>query len=86
MDSRLGDVASEPGDKAMRTESSKAAAISTRVWRDLGQLAFEALAIGVVFSVLLALAVFVVARGTHGDGLAGLQAAPADIRATASVG
>ena len=33
-----------------------------RVWRDLAGLAAEALAIGVVFSVLLALAVFIVAR------------------------
>jgi hypothetical protein len=70
----------------MRTiESSDPRAISARVWRDLAQLAAEALAIGVVFSVLLALAVFVVARNGHGDEFAGSQTAPAGIHTTASV-
>jgi hypothetical protein len=50
-----------------------ATSIDASVWRDLAQLAVEALAIGVVFSVLLALAVFVVARGTHGDEFAASQ-------------
>jgi hypothetical protein len=70
----------------MRTiESSDPRAISAHAWRDLAQLAAEALAIGVVFSVLLALAVFVVARNGHGDEFAGSQTAPAGIHATASV-
>ena len=52
------------------------------VWRDLVQLAVEALAIGVLFSVLLALAVFVVARGTHGDEFARSQMPTAELHAT----
>ena len=52
------------------TEVRTGTAIGTRVWRDLAQLALEALAIGVVFSILLALAVFVVARGARGDEFA----------------
>ncbi|TMH06998.1 MAG: hypothetical protein E6H67_04845 [Betaproteobacteria bacterium] len=50
--------------QAMERRNSKA--LEWRVWRDLAGLAAEALAIGVVFSVLLALAVFIVARA--GDG------------------
>ena len=64
-------------------EPGTATAIDACVWRDLAQLAVEALAIGVVFSVLLALAVFVVARSTHGDEFAGSQAPP--VEASASV-
>jgi hypothetical protein len=64
-------------------ESRKAPAIDACVWRDLAQLAVEALAIGVVFSVLLALAVFVVARGARGDEFAASPRAPAEIRAPA---
>jgi hypothetical protein len=67
-------------------ESNNATAISTRVWRDLAQLAVEALAIGVVFSVLLALAVFAVARGAHGDESAGPETTPIEIHDAASVG
>ena len=52
------------------TEVRTDTAIGARVWRDLAQLAVEALAIGVVFSILLALAVFVVVRGARGDELA----------------
>ncbi len=44
------------------------------------------MAIGVVFSVLLALAVFVVARNSHGDDFAGSQPARAEVRASASAG
>jgi len=71
------------------TKSSNAAAIGNQVWRDLAQLAVEALAIGVVFSVLLALAVFAVARGGHADEFAGgstdWQPAPIEIHANAAV-
>jgi len=67
-------------------KSNNATAISTQVWRDLAQLAVEALAIGVVFSVLLALAVFVVARGGHADEFAGSQSAPVENHTTAAVG
>jgi hypothetical protein len=45
-------------------------AINVRLWRDLGQLALEGLAIGVVFSVLLVAAVYMVARNNHGDDIA----------------
>jgi hypothetical protein len=54
-------------------EARTATSIDASVWRDLAQLAVEALAIGVVFSVLLALAVFVVARGPRGDEFAASQ-------------
>ena len=62
-------------------EARNAPAIDACVWRDLAQLAVEALAIGVVFSVLLALAVFVLARGAHGDEFAASPSAPTEIRA-----
>jgi hypothetical protein len=42
-------------------------ALGTRVWRDLGQLAAEAAVIGVLFSLLLAVAVFVMARDNRSD-------------------
>jgi hypothetical protein len=64
-------------------EARNAPAIDACVWRDLAQLAVEALAIGVVFSVLLALAVFVVARGARGDEYAASQTPTAEIRAPA---
>jgi hypothetical protein len=66
-------------------ETRSAPAIDAGVWRDLAQLAVEALVIGVVFSVLLALAVFVVARGTPGDEFAGPQSPPVELRADATV-
>ena len=66
-------------------ETRSAPAIDAGVWRDLAQLAVEALVIGVVFSVLLALAVFVVARGTHGDEFAAPQSPPVELRAGATV-
>jgi len=65
------------------TEARNAPAIDACVWRDLAQLAVEALAIGVVFSVLLALAVFVAVRGARGDEFAASPSAPTEIRAPA---
>jgi hypothetical protein len=56
-------------------ESKNAVAISARVWRDLAQLGVEALAIGVVFSLLLALAVYVVAKNDRGSDFAAPAAA-----------
>lgn len=44
--------------------------IETRVWRELGALAVEGMAIGLVFSVLLAAAVYVVARNGAGTDFA----------------
>lgn len=66
-------------------EGRGAPAIDACVWQDLAQLAVEALAIGVVFSVLLALAVFVVAHSAHGDEFAGFQIPPVEARASVSV-
>ena len=50
-----------------------AQAITPRVWRDLAGLAAEAVAIGVLFSLLLALAVLVMTRGRPDDGFAGAE-------------
>jgi hypothetical protein len=44
-------------------DSEKAAGSSERVWRDLAGLGAEAIAIGLAFSLILGLAVFLVARG-----------------------
>jgi hypothetical protein len=66
-------------------EAASAPAINACVWRDLAQLGVEALAIGVVFSVLLALAVFVVAHSSRPDEFAASQIPPAQIYATHSV-
>ena len=49
---------------------NRAQAITPRVWRDLAGLAAEAVAIGVLFSVLLALAVLMMTRARPDDGLA----------------
>jgi hypothetical protein len=57
--------------QAMETPNSRT--LERSVWRDLARLAAEALAIGVVFSVLLALAVFIIARSGN-SGEASLQA------------
>ena len=48
-----------------------AQAITPRVWRDLAALAAEAVAIGVLFSILLALAVLVMTRARPDDSFAG---------------
>jgi hypothetical protein len=45
--------------------------IAPRVWRDLAGLAAEAVAIGVLFSVLLALAVLVMAPARPDDHFVG---------------
>ncbi|HEX3632642.1 MAG TPA: hypothetical protein VHZ01_09050 [Casimicrobiaceae bacterium] len=50
-----------------------AQAIAPRVWRDLAGLAAEAVAIGVLFSLLLALAVLVMTRGRPDDSFAGAE-------------
>ena len=44
--------------------------IETRVWRELGQLAVEGMAIGLLFSVLLAAAVYMVAHNGAGADFA----------------
>jgi hypothetical protein len=53
--------------------------IGARVWRELGQLALEGLAIGIAFSVLLAAAVYMVARSNHGDDVATASTPAAEI-------
>ena len=56
-----------------RIDSGRTVAISDRVWRDLAALGVEALAIGFAFSLILALAVFVVARDTPAGNLASID-------------
>jgi hypothetical protein len=48
-------------------------ALTPRVWRDLAALAAEAVAIGVLFSLLLALAVLVMTRARPDDTFAGIR-------------
>jgi hypothetical protein len=55
------------------TKAANSRTLEAAVWRDLARLAAEALAIGITFSVLLALAVFMVARAGNGVD-AGLRA------------
>ena len=47
-----------------------AEAVAPRVWRDLAALAAEAVAIGVLFSLLLALAVLVMTHARPDDSFA----------------
>lgn len=54
-------------------------AIASRVWRDLAGLAVEALAIGVLFSLLLALAVLVMARARPDERFAAAAAPTAPV-------
>jgi len=58
-------------------------AVAPRVWRDLAALAAEAVAIGVLFSLLLALAVLVMTRARPDDSFAGIgePSAPALVAA-----
>jgi hypothetical protein len=48
-------------------------ALTPRVWRDLAALAAEAVAIGVLFSLLLALAVLVMTRARPDNSFAGVR-------------
>jgi hypothetical protein len=70
----FNDIAAEP-DAARRGEKMQTRpgteAIAPRVWRDLAGLAAEAVAIGVLFSLLLALAVLVMTRARPDDSFAG---------------
>jgi hypothetical protein len=54
-------------------------AIGVRVWRELGQLALEGLAIGFLFSMLLVAAVYMVARNSPGNDFAAAPTPPAQI-------
>jgi len=49
--------------------------IETRIWRELGQLAVEGLAVGLVFSLLLIAAVYMVAHNGSAADFAGVPAA-----------
>jgi hypothetical protein len=60
-------------------------AIAPRVWRDLAGLAAEAVAIGIVFSVLLALAVLVMARARTDDRFAGTSEPLAPVQVVAAL-
>lgn len=65
-------------------EGKTGGAISVRIWRELGQLALEGLAVGVVFSILLAAAVYMVARNSHADEFAAAHAAASEVATLAS--
>jgi len=69
------------GEKMQIRHGAKA--IAPRVWRDLAALAAEAVAIGVLFSILLALAVLVMTRARPDASFAGAgeRIAPALIAA-----
>jgi len=56
--------------------------IETRVWRELGQLAVEGLAVGLVFSLLLIAAVYMVA---HNGSAADFASAPATMEAAVAL-
>ena len=76
-----GQATRRKGRKTMPTiEIRTAPALARRVWRELAQLAIEAVAIGVVFSILLALAVFVVANGSRGGEFAAAGTPAAETR------
>jgi hypothetical protein len=61
----------------LRIERSTNGVIATRVWRELGQLALEGVAIGVAFSILLAAAVYMIARNAHDDAFYTAPVSPA---------
>src|SRR5262249_43918129 len=58
-----------------KLDSDRAVAVDDHVWRDLAGLGVEALAIGLAFSLILALAVFVVAREAPAGNFAAASAA-----------
>ncbi len=66
-------------------EGRMGSAIAVRVWRELGQLALEGLAIGFVFSMLLAAAVYMVARNSPGNDFAAAPTPPAEIATLAAI-
>jgi hypothetical protein len=61
----------------LRIEGRASGVIATRVWRELGQLALEGMAIGLAFSILLAAAVYMVARNAHDDAYYSAHDSPA---------
>jgi hypothetical protein len=80
---RCGRSSRDAARKTMHT-TNRADAIAPRVWRDLAALAVEAIAIGLLFSILLALAVLVMERARPDDRFAGAAEpiAPAQVAAT----
>lgn len=62
-----------------RVEGRASGAIGVRVWRELGQLALEGLVIGLAFSVLLAAAVYMVARAGHIEDFAAAQSPATEV-------
>ena len=64
----------QAADKGEKMQTRHAVeAVAPRVWRDLAALAAEAVAIGVLFSLLLALAVLVMTRARPDDSFAGIR-------------
>jgi hypothetical protein len=95
MQSRPGHLglAAEPGQgvAAMQTvelpiENSTSSVIATRVWRELGQLALEGMVIGLAFSILLAAAVYMIARNARDDALYTTHVSPAIFAMGSAVG
>jgi hypothetical protein len=73
--------------RAMQTVEGRAdSAIGVRVWRELGQLALEGLVIGLAFSVLVAAAVYMVARGSHIEDFAAAPSPAAEVATQAARG
>ena len=71
----------------MQTVEGRAdSAIGARVWRELGQFALEGLVIGLAFSVLLAAAVYVVARTSHIEDFAAVPTPEAEVATLAAQG
>lgn len=60
--------------------TNRVEAIAPRVWRDLAGLAAEAIAIGILFSILLALAVLVMARARTDDRFAATSEPAAPVK------
>ncbi len=70
----------------LRIERSTNGVIATRVWRELGQLALEGVAIGVAFSILLAAAVYMIARNAHDDAFYTARVSPAALARDVTAG
>ncbi len=69
----------------MQTVEGRAGgAIGARVWREFGQLALEGLVIGLAFSVLVAAAVYMVARTGHIEDFAAAPIPAAEVATLAA--
>jgi hypothetical protein len=69
----------------LRIERSTNGMIATRVWRELGQLALEGMVIGLAFSILLAAAVYVIARNAHDEAFYSTRVSPAVLATSTAI-